>query len=190
MPDASSRTRTDPTGPQVIDVTVDRGYQPAVIHALAGLPLRLVFRRVDDDECTERVVFSSPRLERRLAPATTTIVDLPAQPPGQVRFTCGMGRYVGRIELLGKPRPGWDWVRSQVRHLQPPLGLALVLWIGSLPVIAVVAALALDAGTTLAVAAAALGVWIVAGSWALGRASHERAAAPGSSRSRMRLRRP
>lgn len=97
----SVRARLDPTGRQVVDVVVDGGYHPNVIVAAAGIPLRVVFRRDDDDACSERVVFSSPHLDRRLAATGSTTVDLPAQPPGEVRFTCGMGRYRGRIELTG-----------------------------------------------------------------------------------------
>jgi hypothetical protein len=86
--------------PQVVDIWVDRGYQPAQSTAIADAPLRLVFHRLDADHCTERVVFSSPHIERRLAPNGTTVVDLPGQPRGTVRFTCGMGRYRGEIALV------------------------------------------------------------------------------------------
>jgi Cupredoxin-like domain len=86
--------------PQAVEVWVDRGYQPAQSVASADEPLRIVFHRRDADHCTERVVFSSPHIERRLAANGTTIVDLPAQPPGIVRFTCGMGRYHGEITLV------------------------------------------------------------------------------------------
>jgi hypothetical protein len=86
--------------PQTVDIWVDRGYQPAQTVAAADAPLRIVFHRRDADHCTERVVFSSPHIERRLAANGTTAVDLPAQPPGVVRFTCGMGRYRGEIALI------------------------------------------------------------------------------------------
>ena len=86
--------------PQTIDIWVDRGYQPAQTAASADVPLRIVFHRLDADHCTERVVFSSPHIERRLAANGTTTVDLPAQPPGVVRFTCGLGRYRGEIALV------------------------------------------------------------------------------------------
>lgn len=92
--------RLERDGLQVIDVVVDRGYHPREIFARAGLPLRLMFQRNDDDVCSERVIFSTPHVDRRLRPTGTTPIDLPAQPPGEVRFTCGMGRYRGRILLL------------------------------------------------------------------------------------------
>src|SRR3989304_8102434 len=87
------RARVDATGDQVIEVVGDHGYRPQSIVARAGVQLRVVFRRRDTDECTDRVVFSSPHVERRLARGAETTVVLPPQPPGEIRFTCGMGRY-------------------------------------------------------------------------------------------------
>ena len=95
-----------PTGQQTVEVIVDHGYRPQSIVARAGVPLRLVFRRRDNDECTDRVVFSSPHIDRRLARGAATTIVLPAQPPGEVRFTCGMGRYYGDIQLtVERARP-------------------------------------------------------------------------------------
>jgi hypothetical protein len=86
-------------GGQTIEVVIDHGYHPQAIVARAGVPLRVVFRRRDTDDCTDRVVFSSPHIDRRLARGSATTIFLPAQPPGEVRFTCGMGRYHGQIQL-------------------------------------------------------------------------------------------
>jgi len=169
MLDRPARTRTGPAGIQVVDVTVDGGYQPAVINARAGEPLRLVFHRIDGSECTERVVFSAPRLERHLAMAGATVVDLPPQPPGEVRFTCGMGRFVGRIELTEAPGSVPAQWRRQLGQLEAPLGTALLLWIVSLPLIALLAVLMLDTTTALVVAATALVAWIAGCVWAFDR---------------------
>lgn len=97
-----AHARSGPTGEQTVEVIVDRGYRPNFIIARAGVPLRMVFRRHDTDECMDRVVFSSPRIERRLAREGTTTVVLPGQPAGEVRFTCGMGRYHGQISLRAR----------------------------------------------------------------------------------------
>jgi plastocyanin domain-containing protein len=85
---------------QVIEILVSGGYHPDVIEAQAGRPVRLVFRREDDDACSDRVVFSTPRVDRYLAPRSVTVVDLPPAVSGSIRFTCGMGRYRGRIDLV------------------------------------------------------------------------------------------
>ena len=97
------RASINAAGHQIVEIVVDRGYHPDTIIARADLPLRVVLRRQDDDPCSERVIFSSPHIDRHLAPTGSTTIDLPAQPPGEVRFTCGMGRYRGRIELV----PTW-----------------------------------------------------------------------------------
>lgn len=101
-------------GEQVVEVVVDQGYRPQAIVARAGVPLRMVFRRSDDDACMDRIVFSSPHLERRLARGTTTTIVLPAQPAGEIRFTCGMGRYHGVIELRTEAASSISGVRSAV----------------------------------------------------------------------------
>lgn len=87
---------------------VARGYHPNVMDVPAGRPLRLVFRRDGEEPCADRVVFSNPRMERRLARTGPTIIDIPPL-ESDARFTCGMGRYHGRLRVLpgrGRRRPG------------------------------------------------------------------------------------
>src|SRR5581483_7576024 len=130
MLDHAVQARLDPTGRQVVEVTVHHGYRPQTIEARAGRPLRIVFDRRDDEPCSERVVFSSPRLDRRLAPNGLTVIDLPAQPPGEIRFTCAMGRYRGRIHLIGgdaSSRSGERFGRGGA--FDSPNAMALVLWL-------------------------------------------------------------
>jgi hypothetical protein len=161
------RARFDPSGHQIVEVTVRRGYQPDSIRARAGVPLRIVFRREDDDACSERVVFSTPRLDRRLSATGATTIDLPAQPPGEIRFTCGMGRYRGHIAFVGERRPSiLARLGEQATRLEAPLGTALVLWICSLPLIALLAVLALDARAAIVAAGAALVACVAGCLWA------------------------
>lgn len=165
-----AHARSDPDGRQVVDVIVDRGYHPDAIVARAGLPLRLVFRRNDMDACSERVVFSSPHVDRRLAATGPTTIDLPAQPPGEVRFTCGMGRYRGRIELTAERAPSlFRRLRTRASRLETPVGTALVLWICSLPLIALLTVLAFDATAAIAATGVALIAWVAGCLWAFGR---------------------
>jgi hypothetical protein len=164
--------RLDRNGYQVVDVTVRAGYHPAAIVARAGLPLRLVFRRDDDDACSERVVLSAPRLDRRLAPTGTTTIDLPAQPSGEIRFTCGMGRYRGHIVLVDDRTPSMvARLRHQASRLEMALGTALVLWIFSLPLVALLAVIVLDATAAIAAAGAALIAWVAGCLWAFRRSA-------------------
>lgn len=120
--------------PQVIDIWVDRGYQPAQSVATANMPLRLVFHRHDDDHCSERVVFSSPHIERRLVANGTTIVDLPGQPSGVIRFTCGMGRYRGEISLVKRRTTLGRRARVLGSLAADATGVALLAGTGILPV--------------------------------------------------------
>ncbi|MEX0630397.1 MAG: cupredoxin domain-containing protein [Chloroflexota bacterium] len=161
------RARLDASGRQLVEISVHGGYRPDAIRARAGMPLRIVFRRDDDDACSERVVFSAPRLDRRLAPVGTTTVDLPAQPPGEIRFTCGMGRYRGHIELVDQRSSSTvARLRARMARLETPLGTAFMLWIGSLPVVAILAVLGLDAGSALAAAGLTLMAWVAGCVWA------------------------
>lgn len=162
------RARLEPQGLlQVIEIAVRGAYRPDAIVARAGVPLRILFRRDDDEPCTERVVFSTPRIDRRLAPNRMTIVDLPAQPAGEIRFTCGMGRYRGRIDLVDAARRSTlARYRDQVAAFDAPLGIAIVLWLCSLPLIAFLALVFLDGVAALALAALALVGWVAGCLWA------------------------
>jgi Cupredoxin-like domain len=159
MLDQPVRTRSERGGHQVIDVSVHRGYRPSTIRAVAGVPLRIVFRREDDDTCSERVVFSNPRMDHRLSATGATTIDLPAQPPGEIRFTCGMGRYRGRIQIVDDSRSTIvQRVREQAGRRSASLGRAAVVGMGSTAVTLLVMALVGDAH----VAIAAVGVSLLA----------------------------
>lgn len=153
---------------QVIDVGVRGSFRPDLIAARAGIPLRIRFHRDDDDVCSERVIFSAPRLDRRLASGAVTVVDLPAQARGEIRFTCGMGRYRGRIKLDDGERGSLlGRLRQAVVRRDDALGTALVLWLCSLPLVAIVGLLLFDGLVALALAGLALAVWLVTCSMAL-----------------------
>lgn len=145
--------RVDAPGHQVIHVTVARGYRPSRIAARAGLPLRVVFHREDPEDCLERVIFSSPHVVRHLDEGGATPVELPAQPAGEVRFTCAMGRYHGLIELVDdRARSPLGRLRARLGRAEGPLWLALALWACTLPLIALAAVLFLDPTAALAAA--------------------------------------
>lgn len=117
-------------------------------------------------------MFSAPRLDRRLETTGSTTIDLPAQPPGEIRFTCGMGRYRGRIDLVDVHQPPiLTRIRHQTAWLDARLGTAVILWISSLPLIALIAVLALDFTAALAAAGAALVAWVAGCRWASQRSA-------------------
>lgn len=144
---ASHRIEAGTAGRQIVQIVVDDGYHPDVVEAREGVPIRVIFLRRDNKSCSDRVVFSQPRLERHLALGATTIVDLPATHAREIRFTCGMGRYRGRINIIpATPRGGIH--RGRIPHLQV------------LPATLVVSAIALGLVVTGA-APAALGAVVV-----------------------------
>lgn len=169
------RAHVGADGYQVVEVAVDNGYHPAAIIARAGIPLRLIFSRTDDDACSERVVFSDPRFDRRLASTGTTVIDLPVRPAGAVRFTCGMGRYRGSIEFAEERLPStFGQLRFEAGRLGAPLATALVRWIWSLPIIVLFAVVAFDLTAAIVASAVALVAWMAACLWAFGRSVEQR----------------
>ncbi|WP_346110512.1 sulfite exporter TauE/SafE family protein [Nonomuraea maheshkhaliensis] len=83
-------------GPGVVrSVTVwatREGYRPAMVEARAGEPVDVVFKLLDRG-CTGTVVIGGRDVA---VPAT---VRLPPQPPGLLRYVCGMGMYAGFINF-------------------------------------------------------------------------------------------
>lgn len=165
-------------GRDEVHVDVASGYRPAVATVRAGVPIRVVFHRHDDDPCTDRVIFSSPRIERRLADAGETPVDIPACPPGEIRYTCGMGRYSGTIHVVGAA----DGRLHRLRHSGLALGSAatviIVVVAVGLPIVAALALMSLDSWAATATTAAAIAVSAIAVLWMFGipsaRRGHDR----------------
>ncbi len=87
---------------KAIEITVSsQGFQPARLEIPAGRPVRLAFRRLDAQNCAQKVVFPSLGLERALPPGETVVIDVPAQASGELHFACGMGMYRGSLQVRG-----------------------------------------------------------------------------------------
>src|SRR5262245_54153871 len=86
-------------GVQEAVIVVRGGYEPAVVRASASVPLRLVFDRQEDGDCSSRVVFPSLGINRWLAPHARTAVDVPTTAPGAFEFACGMNMLHGSLVL-------------------------------------------------------------------------------------------
>jgi hypothetical protein len=164
------RGPADPPGSarDEIHIEVNGGYRPAVAMARAGVPIRIVFERRDADVCTDRVVFSSPRLERRLTPNGPTSVDLPARPAGEIRYTCGMGRYSGVIRVVDHDSDRARWLRREVRAADSALAVVFTVTVVGLPIVAAMALLLLGGTPALVAAAAAAAAAVGAVLWLLG----------------------
>jgi plastocyanin domain-containing protein len=80
---------------QEAEVIVNGSYRPAVVAVRKGVPVRLRFVRLDDNPCSERVIFEGFRVNRALAPYAATEVELLPDKAGEYLFTCQMGMYQG-----------------------------------------------------------------------------------------------
>lgn len=70
------------------------GYSPGLVSIAAGEPARLTF--VDTGgRCTLSLVFQNQLYSIR----GEQVIDLPAQQPGEIRYSCGMGMYGGAIRV-------------------------------------------------------------------------------------------
>lgn len=88
-PRKAFRARVD-NGVQEAVIEVKGGYSPAVIEAEAGLPLRLIFDRKEDGECSSHVVFSDFGVDLALPPFRTTTLTIHPDRPREYGFACGM----------------------------------------------------------------------------------------------------
>lgn len=87
-------------GVQEAVVEVKGGYNPAVIEAEAGMPLRLIFDRKEDGECSSHVVFSDFGVDLALPAFRTTTLTLHPDQPGEYPFACGMNMLHGTLRIL------------------------------------------------------------------------------------------
>lgn len=87
-------------GVQEITVTAtDSGYSPSYILATSGQPVRLRLVTDNNYSCTSAFVIPSLGIQEFLPLTGTVLVDVPAQQPGMLYFTCGMGMYGGAISI-------------------------------------------------------------------------------------------
>jgi Cu+-exporting ATPase len=84
-------------GVQEIEITVKGGYSPNLIRVKEGVPLRLVFDRQENSDCSARVVFPDFGVSRSLAAFGRTTVELMPDRAGQYGFACGMNMLHGTL---------------------------------------------------------------------------------------------
>ena len=118
-------------GVQVVEVTVDGGYNPGVIDGVRpGMPVRIMFDRREGGECTSRVVMPDFKVNASLPAYRTTAVEFTPTEAGEFRFACGMNMVSGLIRVTGDPHTAptpttaSDHHRAQVAASPAVAGLA------------------------------------------------------------------
>jgi sulfite exporter TauE/SafE/plastocyanin domain-containing protein len=88
----------DPGGRfQSAPLTVAGGYDPASITAKAGIPLKLIVARHEQNGCSKYLVFPDLGLKTELPDDGQLSVDIPALRAGTYRFTCQMNMLSGQL---------------------------------------------------------------------------------------------
>lgn len=94
----SSKRVTSVESPvQEIKVTVKGEYAPERIVVKKDRPVRLLFYREDDSECTSQVVFEDFRIKKDLPAKKETAVELTPKEEGEYTFVCGMDMMKGKL---------------------------------------------------------------------------------------------
>lgn len=89
------------------------GYEPMRLEIPERTPVTLAITRTTEGNCGGRIVFPALGLSRDIPPGGTALLTLPAQPKGEVHFTCGMGMYRGSIVAVSAaPSPDPQKTRS------------------------------------------------------------------------------
>ena len=75
------------------------GFAPAQLQIPFGKPVTLAITRDQEPNCGNKIVFPALGISRDLPLGATILIELPALPVGELRFTCGMGMYKGAIVI-------------------------------------------------------------------------------------------
>jgi Cu+-exporting ATPase len=82
---------------QEIKVTVKSEYSPERIVVKKGQPVRLLFYREDDSECTAQVVIPDLKVKQDLAVKKETAIEFVPEKEGEFTFACGMDMMKGKL---------------------------------------------------------------------------------------------
>ena len=85
-----------PPGSVLVNVSMI-GFDPALIAAKAGQPLKLAFFRPNAANCAREVVFPGLGIRKDLPPGQTVVVDITPPKRGRLGFECGMKMLKGQL---------------------------------------------------------------------------------------------
>lgn len=85
-------------GTKTIRVKVSKdGYTPSSIDIKKGEKVRLIFKRVDTQNCGGEVVVKSLNIRKTLPLNENVTIEFTAKDAGEITFTCGMGMMKGTL---------------------------------------------------------------------------------------------
>jgi Cu+-exporting ATPase len=106
-------------GVQEVEITVKGGYSPNLIRVQEGVPLRLVFDRQENSDCSSRVVFPDFAVSKTLAAFGRTVVELMPTQAGEFGFACGMNMLHGTLVVEAG---NGDGAGAETRAATVPVG--------------------------------------------------------------------
>jgi P-type Cu+ transporter len=96
----SKAAEPTPEGSQEITIVVAGGYDPDVVVAKKGIPLKLVFDRREESPCSDEVVLPEFEIRRPLPAFEKTTIDILPKRVGEFPFSCGMNMLHGKIKVV------------------------------------------------------------------------------------------
>jgi plastocyanin domain-containing protein len=76
----------------------NNGYAPDVVHAKAGVPVKLRLVSQNVRSCSRAFIIPALGVQEILPATGETVIEIPAQEAGsQMQFSCSMGMYGGVI---------------------------------------------------------------------------------------------
>jgi hypothetical protein len=85
-----------PSGAILVKVSAS-GFEPSLIPAKAGMPLKLAFFRPDAQNCGREVIFPDLGIQRELPVGQTVVIDVTPRKTGSLTFSCGMKMLHGEL---------------------------------------------------------------------------------------------
>jgi len=95
-----TKAKAAASGSQEITIVVAGGYEPDLIVAKRGIPLKLVFDRRESNPCSDEVVLPEFRIRRALPAHAKTTIEVVPERTGEFPFSCGMNMLHGKIRVV------------------------------------------------------------------------------------------
>lgn len=75
----------------------DRGYEPPTLTIPANKAIKVTFIRKTEATCGEEIIIPDLQVNRPLPLNVPVTIEIPARPPGRLRFTCAMDMLEGTV---------------------------------------------------------------------------------------------